>query len=739
MDAGRPTSRSDGSRLVPSLERATARAEAPIRRVVRSNRFNPLPYAGTISVFLLIVVVATGIYITLFFGFGFDASHRSVEKMADHPVQTVIRTLHRYASAALVLTTLVHGWRIFVAGRFRGPRRWRWATGIASLVIVWLAGVTGYWLIWDERAQALNEATMSLFGRIGWIASFYVDNIAGPEAGSGWGILFAIWVVHLLLTAVIGWFLWRHLRRSRLANLPPRPWMAAMTAALVVASIVVPAEILAPADLGRIVGDLPLDPFILFLLPPLLSGWAWVAVIVIGVVIVAATLAPWKAATPPVVEIDVDACTGCELCVIDCPYLALTMAPRPDAGEGDGDEPDARPIAVVATDACVGCGICIGSCSFGAMELPGFEAVPTLDPAGRRVVLACERHLSAAGGSVPSGDDVEVVAVSCTGMIHANTVGSLTRAGATGVQVVGCPPGDCAYGLGNTILDERLSGTRAPHVPRKYEGVAAEDWVALGGLAAAVDRPGDHPDLTPPGWTARRAIGAVAVVAASVAAVAFATRAPYHGHDDVAGVVVVVSHTPGVQLEGQDAPTGHGGDTVEVVIREGGDELTRERVPRSGATSAGLVDTTFDAGDRTVQVALVEGSTETVVFDGDVSLAAGERLVVNAIDVPPPPGVAEGRKVFTDRDLGSCDVCHSTRPGDDGVGPSLAGIGERAATRIPGLTAEEYIRQSILEPDAYIVDGYRAGQMLDIYAERLTPGQIDSLIDYLMSLPGGAP
>ena len=63
------------------------------------------------------------------------------------------------------LTTLVHAWRIFVAGRFRGPRRWRWTTGVAALVVVWLAGVTGYWLVWDERAQALNEAVNAVVRR----------------------------------------------------------------------------------------------------------------------------------------------------------------------------------------------------------------------------------------------------------------------------------------------------------------------------------------------------------------------------------------------------------------------------------------------------------------------------------------------------------------------------------------------------------------------------------------------
>jgi ferredoxin len=746
MTSRRAPSPEDAPKLVPALERATFRAEAPIRKVVRSNRLNPLPYAGTISVFLLIVVIATGVYITLFFSFGFDASYRSVDRMHDHPIQSVVRTLHRYSSAALVLTTLVHAWRIFVAGRFRGPRRWRWATGVTSLLIVWLAGVTGYWLVWDERAQALNEATMSLFGRIGWVSSFYVDNVASPAAGSGWGVLFAMWTVHLALTAVIGYFLWRHLRRSRLANLPPRHWMAIMFGALLIAAIAFPAELLDPADQARLVGDLPLDPFVMFLLPPLLSSWAWLAALVGVALVVVVMVAPWRAETAPIVEIDPDACTGCELCVVDCPYLALTMQTVTASDEHDGTQAR-RPIAVVDPDACVGCGICIGSCSFGAMDLPGFSSTDAVDPSGKHVVLACQRHLAAAGGSEAvtnrAGGDtrmdaVMVVEVPCTGMIHANTVGALTLAGATQVQVVGCPPGDCAYGLGNTILDERLRGERAPHVARKYAGVASEDWVAPGELVDAVAHPNVHPEVDGSHWSSgRRVVGAVAIVLVSVVGVALATRAPYRSDDDHAGVLVVVSHTPGLQLEGQPTATGRLGDPVEVVTRSDGEELGRDQVPTSGDTAAGLVELSLDAGEHALQVSLVEGGAETLVYDGTVSLSDGQRLVVNAIDVPPPPGIDEGRKVFTDRSLGSCDVCHSTRPGDDRVGPSLAGVGERAATRVEGLDAEAYLRQSILDPDAYIVDGFRAGQMLDIYGDRLSPEQIESLIDYLMSLPGG--
>lgn len=736
--------RRSGPRLVPALERATFRAERPVRTAVRSNRLNPLPHAGTISVFLLAIVIVTGVYVTLFYGFGFDASHRAVERMHDHPIQSVVRTVHRYASAALVLTTLVHAWRIFVAGRFRGPRRWRWTSGVVALVVVWLAGVTGYWLVWDERAQALNEAVANLFGGVGAVSDLLVRNVYGPNAGSGWGVLFVIWTVHLLLTGVIGFALWRHLRRSRLAIVPPRKWMAIMLGALVLASIAFPAEILEQASPARTVGGLPLDPFVLFLLPPLLGSWAWIAVLVLTSLVAIAVIAPHVAAAPtPVVEIDADACTGCELCVIDCPYLALDMA-EVSAADAESGIQARRPIAVVDAGACVGCGICIGSCSFDAMRLPGYEHAvgDGIDPAGRRVVIACARHASAAGGVdalQALDDDVVVVEVACSGMLHANAVASLDRAGATDVHVVGCAPDDCAYGLGNTILDERLAGTRAPHVPRRWSGVASEDFVAPGELVAAVEAPNRHGDLSTSSFTARRMVGAGLVVVASVVGVVLATRAPYRGNVDETAVWVIVDHTPGYQLEGQPDTTGRLGDDVSVVVRSGGDAVGEQTVGRDGATAIGIVDVALPDRSAPIAIELVEGATVTELYRGTPSLEPGERLVVTAVDVPPPPGAAEGREVFNDQSQGSCDVCHSVDPGDDRVGPSLAGIADTAATRIPGMSADEYLRQSILDPDAYIVDGYRAGQMLQIYDERLSDEQLDALLEYLMSLQGGQP
>jgi len=65
------------------------------------------------------------------------------------------------------------------------------------------------------------------------------------------------------------------------------------------------------------------------------------------------------------------------------------------------------------------------------------------------------------------------------------------------------------------------------------------------------------------------------------------------------------------------------------------------------------------------------------------------------------------------------------------VGPDLTGVADRAGTRVAGLDARAYIRQSLRDPGAYRVAGYSA-VMPDL---GFTDEQIESLTAFLLS-PG---
>jgi cytochrome c oxidase subunit 2 len=109
--------------------------------------------------------------------------------------------------------------------------------------------------------------------------------------------------------------------------------------------------------------------------------------------------------------------------------------------------------------------------------------------------------------------------------------------------------------------------------------------------------------------------------------------------------------------------------------------------------------------------------TEAPVTSGDVSeiVAAGENLFLSK----------------------QCAVCHKL-DGSPFTGPSLKGVFERRVTLLDGtsLTADEaYLRESIIDPDAKIVEGFNEGVM----ASFVLPGSIsaeeaDALIAYLKTL-----
>ena len=63
------------------------------------------------------------------------------------------------------------------------------------------------------------------------------------------------------------------------------------------------------------------------------------------------------------------------------------------------------------------------------------------------------------------------------------------------------------------------------------------------------------------------------------------------------------------------------------------------------------------------------------------------------------------------------------------VGPDLTALADRAATRVAGLDARAYVRQSLRDPGAYRVAGYTA-VMPDLH---LSDADIESLTAFLLS------
>lgn len=106
----------------------------------------------------------------------------------------------------------------------------------------------------------------------------------------------------------------------------------------------------------------------------------------------------------------------------------------------------------------------------------------------------------------------------------------------------------------------------------------------------------------------------------------------------------------------------------------------------------------------------------------------------------PGPGVGtvvhaqsptDGESVFN----ANCVACHSTGT-DTTVGPGLSGLFDRAGSSVPGQSADDYVRESIADPGAFVVEGFQA-IMPTTFAASLSSGDLDDLVAYLGTLSAG--
>ena len=92
-----------------------------------------------------------------------------------------------------------------------------------------------------------------------------------------------------------------------------------------------------------------------------------------------------------------------------------------------------------------------------------------------------------------------------------------------------------------------------------------------------------------------------------------------------------------------------------------------------------------------------------------------------------------GEQIFT---AAGCAGCHQFAPaGSTGnIGPSLDDLASAAGDREPGKSAEEYVRESLTDPSAFLTEGF--GDAMPSFEGRLTDEQIQALVDYLLETGG---
>jgi ferredoxin len=475
---------------------------------------NPVHQTGTVAVAMLLVLLATGLYLVLFYRVGSPAA--SVARIAADPwLGSWIRSLHRYASDVFVIAAVLHALRMFAQARSWGPRTLAWVSGLVLLGTGLVCAWTGFVMAWDSFGERLAREG----GRLLDVLPVLSEPVSRIFAGDGpvpSAFFFVNLFMHIAVPLAMGIALWLHVSRvARPVLLPPRRVLWVLTGALTAVSVVLPAPLGDAANPFVLARTTPTDLTVAWWLPlteRLTPATVWgvlIAVSLVAVLIPRLTRRPRVGSFSPSV-VDPRLCTGCNQCPQDCPWEAISMVAR------DDDRPTL--VARVDPSRCVSCGICAGSCApmgvgppgrTGRDQLTALRSMLDVSPIAEPIVAVhCEQapqaHVSALRTS-----GARIHTVPCVGNLHSSVIELLLRNGAPGVIVFGCPPRDCLGREGPKWLHERIYNDREaelqPRVDRRRirlatiaPGDLAGTVSALGTFAsalAALDRP--MPDGAP--------------------------------------------------------------------------------------------------------------------------------------------------------------------------------------------------------------------------------------------------
>ncbi|TMI89584.1 MAG: cytochrome bc complex cytochrome b subunit [Bacillati bacterium ANGP1] len=114
---------------------------------------NPLYTLGGLVWLSWMIVIVSGVILMLWYIPTTTGAYQSIMHITyDIPLGWLARGMHKYGADMLITCITLRIYRMYFAGEYKKPGELSWMILFASLVLGMISGITGYLLIWNQRA-----------------------------------------------------------------------------------------------------------------------------------------------------------------------------------------------------------------------------------------------------------------------------------------------------------------------------------------------------------------------------------------------------------------------------------------------------------------------------------------------------------------------------------------------------------------------------------------------------------
>ncbi len=154
----------------------------------------------------------TGIILAMYYQPSPSTAYQSIDAIT-HDVTWgwLVRGMHKWGASAMIVVVFLHLGRVFFFGSYKYPRELTWVTGALLLIMTMFMGLTGYLLVWDQKAYWATVVAVNITASAPIIGPYIADILrAGPEFGPD--TLSRFYSIHMLVIPLgIATFIGLHL------------------------------------------------------------------------------------------------------------------------------------------------------------------------------------------------------------------------------------------------------------------------------------------------------------------------------------------------------------------------------------------------------------------------------------------------------------------------------------------------------------------------------------------------
>jgi len=149
-------------------------------KTVPSHRLDVWYFAGGLTLFLFVLQFITGMALAFYYIPDAEHAHKSIiDIVTKLNMGWFFRSLHHWGAQLAIAVLFVHLFSTLLLKAYRKPRELVWFTGFIMLAVSIFFGLSGYFLLWDERAFSAVRVATGGAGNLPFVGWFIKDFLRG--------------------------------------------------------------------------------------------------------------------------------------------------------------------------------------------------------------------------------------------------------------------------------------------------------------------------------------------------------------------------------------------------------------------------------------------------------------------------------------------------------------------------------------------------------------------------------